>query len=101
LPATIKKNLIEKYNEVKLTLEKNLPNFKTWSVGRDTTRLEQSLINECNTIIHMLNQPYPDNINELRNELVNWMQKWDAVYKLNAIEYYPEYKEFLLQIGYK
>jgi len=33
--------------------------------------------------------------------LVTWMLKWDNVFNLNAFDYYPEYKEFLEQYGYK
>jgi hypothetical protein len=71
------------------------------ATGRDTSRLEQLLIGECQSIIEMLNQPEPDNVEQLRQDLVFWLMRWDKVFNLNAYDYYPEYKEFFQEYGYR
>jgi MoaA/NifB/PqqE/SkfB family radical SAM enzyme len=101
LPQHIRNNFIKNYNKVKEILAKNLPQFQTLATGRDTSRLEQQLIKECDTIIKMLNESCPDNVDQIRTELVDWISKWDAVYKLDATEFFPEYKQFLADCGYK
>jgi hypothetical protein len=48
----------------------------------------------------MLDQPEPNNVEELRTILIDWLIRWDKVYKLDAREYYPEYLDFLEKYGY-
>jgi sulfatase maturation enzyme AslB (radical SAM superfamily) len=101
LPATIKKSLIKKYQTVIEKIATQTPTVLTLATGRDTSRLEQLLIGECQSIIEMLNQPEPDNVEQLRQDLVFWLMRWDKVFNLNAYDYYPEYKEFFQEYGYR
>jgi sulfatase maturation enzyme AslB (radical SAM superfamily) len=102
LPWEIRQQLIEKYNIVKQQIiDSNINTFKTITTGRDTSRLEIQLVRECNTIINMLQSNNPDNVEDLRYQLIEWLQRWDRVYNLNALNYYPEYKDFFEYYGYK
>lgn len=102
LPWEIRQDLKPKYQEVLIELEKDITekSFNTLAIGRDTSRLAQLLARECRAIIAMLDSPTPDDVDELRYKLVEWMQRWDAKYNLNAIEFYPEYEQFFRHYGY-
>jgi hypothetical protein len=92
--------LISKYQNVKNIILEKTVNLKTISVGRDISRLEIQLGQECDLIISLLQQPEPANIDKLREELVFWLMRWDKVSKLNAYDFYPEYQNFLKEYGY-
>ncbi len=47
-----------------------------------------------------LTQESPADVEIQRKELIVWLKRWDTLYNLNALEYYPEYKEFFLEYGY-
>jgi hypothetical protein len=51
-------------------------------------------------MIKILSMPEPDNIEGLRHELMAWLTRWDRVYNLDAVNYYPEYRNFLNKYGY-
>ena len=48
----------------------------------------------------MLDSESPHNAEELRVELIQWLQRWDKKYNYNAIAFYPEYNDFLKSYGY-
>lgn len=101
LPYDIRQSFRNNYVKTKeKILEKSQHNFKTISVGRDTSRLSLQLTRECDTAIAFLDSAEPDNKELLRQELVEWLVKWDRVYQLNALDFYPEYRNFLLSYGY-
>lgn len=100
LPTEIRNNFIKSYQQVRNQIQANAPQIQTLTTGRDTSRLEQQLINECDVIITMLKQPEPDNVQQLRYELVDWLKRWDRVFDLDAVDVYPEYKDFLENYGY-
>ncbi len=102
LPKDIKKKFVGNYKKVIEFIENNTVNsIKTIATGRDISRLNIQLIRECNSIIKFLELPEPDNAEYLRYELINWLIKWDNIYKLDAIKEYPEYADFLTKYGYK
>lgn len=101
LPKKIRTNFISNYQNLKTKILKDVAYENTLTTGRDTSRLEQQLANECDTIINLLLQPEPSNITELQQSLISWLLKWDKVYQLNALEIYPEYSEFLKDNGYQ
>ena len=86
---------------MKQEILENVENTQTLTTGRDTSRLEQQLAKECDTVISLLEQPEPNNLAELQQELVKWLLKWDKVYNLDATKIYPEYSEFLKDRGYQ
>jgi organic radical activating enzyme len=100
LPRELRTNLIPKYQKLKEKINSNFDNIKTITTGRDVSRLEHQLLHECNTIINILEQPEPQNVGELRTQLIDWLIKWDQVFHLNALEIFPEYNKFLIDNGY-
>jgi len=101
LPIDIRRLLITKYLEVKDQILNQAPKIETISTGRDISRLEYQLGQECDTVIALLNQPEPENVDKLRQDLIFWLMRWDRVFKLNALEFYPEYETFLKEYGYR
>lgn len=101
LPLELRKTFLNRYLELKNDLQEHLQQTpKTMFTGRDTSRLELSLLRETESIINLLNQPCSENVEEQRKNLVAWLQRWDKEYNLNALDYYPEYAEFLTEYGY-
>lgn len=101
LPRELRKTIKEKYTLLESFLAQQQSDMKILSTGRNVGTLAQQLLRECRSVIAMLDVPEPTNVNELRIELAHWLMGWDREYKLNAFDYYPEYKEFLLDIGYE
>jgi sulfatase maturation enzyme AslB (radical SAM superfamily) len=102
LPYDLRQQFKTNYENVKnQILEKSPTTYKTLTVGRDTSRLSLQLVRECNSIIKFLDDPEPVNKEQLRAELIVWLNKWDRIYKLNATKIYPEYKEFFQKYGYE
>jgi hypothetical protein len=52
-------------------------------------------------MIAMLSAPEPSDVIELRQQLAEWLMRWDQEFNLNAFDYYPEYTEFLNDIQYR
>ena len=99
LPKELREQLKPRYEKLKSTFA-DKQEFKTIITGRNISGLAQQLVRECDTIIAMLSEPEPSNVTELRQELSEWLMRWDREYNLDAREYYPEYREFLDSIGY-
>ena len=101
LPKEIKERLVPKYTEL-LNFFTNIrtETFTTIVAGRNDAKIVQILEQEVNGMLGLLTAPEPNNVEELRYELISWLQRWDKVYNLNALDYYPEYTEFLKQYGY-
>ena len=66
--------------------------------NRDATRWQAQLKQECEGIINCLEQEHkPGN----EKELITWLQRWDNEYKLNVLDYLPEFADFFREHGYK
>jgi uncharacterized Fe-S cluster-containing radical SAM superfamily protein len=101
LPLAIRQQFKQHYLDAKQTiLSGSEPTFDTISVGRDTSRLTQQLARECDTILGFLDADEPAAADQLRQELVAWLLRWDRAYSLDARTIYPEYCEFLVKHGY-
>lgn len=100
LPKAFRNALIPEYEKVKHKILNSSKQFATMTTGRDTSRLEIQLARECDSVIGLLLQPEPYDVDQLRHELVQWMSKWDKVYGLNACEFYPEWIKFFMDHGY-
>lgn len=98
LPQDIKQQLIEQYESFKISIQQL--HYTTLVTGRDATKLPQQIIRECDSVLHQLRTQPDANVAEQRIMLAQWLTKWDTVYKLNALDYYPRYKDFLLECGY-
>ena len=101
LPLQLRQTFVDRYQQVIYKIKKTpLTKFTTFTTGRDVSRLDLQLVNEAEAIISMLQEPEPDNVLELRAELCSWLQRWDNEFGLTAYDYYPEYRDFLQNIGY-
>lgn len=102
LPDKIKKVIINRLYNAKAKIQsESTSHIKQLSISRDISRLSIHLSNECSSLIEMLEKPNPPNAHELRTELIGWLNKWDKIYNLNAIDFYPEYADFLRAWGYE
>lgn len=98
LPDSIKQHLKEKYLALKTELEE-MRSVKRISFGSDPTRIVDTLVTETTKILGLLNTSPADRSRQ-EKELVNWTQRWDKIYNLDARDIFPEYKEWLESIGY-
>ena len=101
LPWELRQRLLPQYQDLKNYLRERTSDLTTISVGRDTSHIELMLIREIDTIMSMLSAPEPRNVEQLRQELISWMIRWDREFALNAVDFYPEFAEFFIQYGYK
>lgn len=100
LPKALRQQFKTQYVKLINELESHKSNISTLAVGRNVGNLEQMLIRECNSVISMLDADEPANVTELRQQLCEWMTRWDKEYDYDAREFYPEYAEFFKSIGY-
>ena len=97
LKEKYKKDILDTISYIESKMEHT---FETISTGRDISRLPNQLIRECRTIAHLLSKTDPDNIDNLRNEMVSYLIRWDKEFNFDARVFYPEYKEFFESYGY-
>ena len=93
------KTFIPRYQAVKDSITPS--GITTLATGRSTGTLDITLRRECDAMIAMLSAPEPDNVIDLRQQLAEWLIRWDQEFNLNAFDYYPEYTEFLNDIQYR
>jgi hypothetical protein len=101
LPWEIRRSLLPKYQQLKDYLNNRTLDISTIATGRDVSNIELMLTRETETIISLLESAEPNNAEQLRQELISWMIRWDREFKLNALEFYPEFADFFIQYGYK
>tara|TARA_R110000868_G_scaffold84068_1_gene237194 strand:- start:166 stop:888 length:723 start_codon:yes stop_codon:yes gene_type:complete len=102
LPEYIKNELLDNYLLLKTELETAMESkITSLRGGRDTSRIEQTLLVEVTGIITLLTESSDSNVEKDRTDLVAWLKKWDTVYNLNAFEYYPKFHNFLTEYGYE
>jgi MoaA/NifB/PqqE/SkfB family radical SAM enzyme len=99
LPKDLRKSFIPKFIAVRDRMKID-NETATIITGRNIAGLKQQLRRECDSMINMLAAPEPTNVQELRQELSKWLIRWDKEYQLNARKFYPEYAQFLTDIGY-
>lgn len=101
LPQNIKNTLIDRYTKLlSYFLNKKEETHKTIFAGRNDTKMEYIIEQEVVGMLTSLSAPEPENVELLRVELITWLKRWDKVYNLNALDYYPEYADFFKQYGY-
>ena len=99
LPLKLRKTFIPRYQAVKDSITPS--KITVLATGRSTGTLDITLRRECDAMIAMLSAPEPSNVIELRQQLAEWLMRWDREFNLNAFDYYPEYTEFLNEIQYR
>jgi hypothetical protein len=101
LPKSIRNKLLENYLPLHDKLQQAVKKqFNSLASNRDVSRIESTLFRECSSMIIQLQQQEPADVEIQRKELIIWLKRWDILYNLNALDYYPEYKEFFLEYGY-
>jgi len=101
LPESIRNKLLENYLPLHDKLQQAVKKqFNSLAPNRDASRIESTLLRECSSTMTQLTQESPADVEIQRKELIVWLKRWDTLYNLNALEYYPEYKEFFLEYGY-
>ena len=99
LPKNIKQDLTVKYQQLEAELEQqSQKESKALVTGRDANRITAQILRETRAMIQLLQQDEDD---QLRYELIKWLRQWDSVYSLDAMDFYPEYRDFLISYGYK
>ena len=99
LPDKIKKLYL-------LRVEKFLSNFNHVDSSGDYNasdphNIDMIIKDQATQIQTALQSPAPPDVDELLQKFVQHCERWDKVYKLNAIELYPELKDIFDQYGYQ
>lgn len=102
LPYAVKQSYLPKYERLLTKLEGlassgNLDMVRSRMVDNNAVNLYK----ELKSVYNMLIAPELNNAEELRKELVYWLNKWDCDLKQDARDYYPEWSEFLEKYDYK
>ena len=99
LPLSLREQLVKPYQDLQKRIEDSI-DFKQVINGRSVGNVKEKLLLETETIIASLNEPEPDNLQELHTKLREHLMFWDKIYKFDAKTYLPEYTDFLNEIGY-
>jgi len=103
LPLELRQSYFPEYERVlsKLSNAVNHSQHTDMSQSREHGKNSINLYNELNSVYNMIKAPEMPNAEELKIELVKWMNKWDHHCNLDARDYYPEWTDFLEQYEYK
>jgi organic radical activating enzyme len=101
LPLSIRQSFIPQYENLLRLINTDNKEPSGVATGRNVSALSTQLTREVNSILSMLNAPEPPDVEKLREDLIADMLRWDRVYQLDALTFYPEYREFLIEYGYK
>lgn len=102
LPLSIRQSYLPKYERLLARLEAASKDGNTDMVrSRMSENNAVNLYVELKSVYNMLQAPEPDNVEDLRKQLVYWLDKWDVDLGLDARDHYPEWSEFLESYGYK
>jgi MoaA/NifB/PqqE/SkfB family radical SAM enzyme len=98
LPDYIKTQVINDLNQL---LEK-IPGetFAQLSNQKDPNKIDTSIRNECESIINYLQQPQPNNAEDLLYECAKKLDQWDKMKKINIKNYSVDLYNLLRQYNY-
>jgi hypothetical protein len=100
LPEHIRKDIIKKIQAVKDSIEHTNNQTNAIHTGRNVHSVTYQLERECDAMIALLNEPSDPDVETQRHTLVEWLLRWDRELGLNALDIYPEYRDFLVSYGY-
>jgi len=95
LPIALREKLLPAFIELEQTISSTI-SFQQMQVGRGIGSYREKLLRECQSMIRMLSEPEPENVVDLRQQLVRHLMMWDKIYKMDALKLYP----FLEDWGY-
>jgi sulfatase maturation enzyme AslB (radical SAM superfamily) len=96
LPLDVKQQYIKQYQQL---AQQFLCADSDYNAS-DPNNTQIIVSQQAQACINMLSQPEPDNVEQLRQQLVDHCRKWDQIYGYNAQDIYPELAEFWNQYGY-
>lgn len=99
LPEDIKQHIIKKFKLVKDKIN-NGKTFNKIQNGRSLGTLNEKLVRECDAMIKICSEPLPVNHEELNKKLIKNLLFWDKIYNLDALQIFPQYKEWLEKLNY-
>ena len=95
LPKALREQMIPAFSELEQTISSTII-FQQMQVGRGIGSYREKLLRECQAMIRMLSESEPDNVLDLRQQLIKHLMMWDRIYKMDALKLYP----FLADWGY-
>ena len=98
IPLSIRKEYIKNYQW--LASEVDQIDIQGDYNESDPNNYANSIKIQILLIINVLNQSEENNSEELLSDMVAHCRKWDNVYKFNAVDLYPEFKDIFDQYGY-
>ena len=101
LPIELRAKLLPQYYALRDYLNERKSTMAAIITGRNVSNIEHMLCRETETIINMLTAPCAGNIEQLRTELISWLVRWDREFDMDALNFYPEFADFLTEYGYK
>ena len=98
LPEAIKQQYLEGYQALIDSLDHvNIPTDYNASDPHNTAMIVKEQAHMC---MNILRSPEPNDVNELRQHLVDHCRKWDRVYAYDARQLYPELADIWNRYGY-
>jgi organic radical activating enzyme len=98
LPTTVKQHYMVQYHGILKHLE-SVDITKDYNAS-DPNNYQLVVKQQAQMCINILSQPNPQDVDQLRGQLVEHCKKWDKIYQLNARQLYPELAEVWDQYGY-
>jgi hypothetical protein len=98
LPIKAKQHYIVQYQKI-LDQLGDVDTDKDYNAS-DPNNYQSVIKQQAQMCINMLSQPTPQNVDQLRGQLVDHCKKWDKIYHLDARQLYPELTSVWDQYGY-
>ena len=99
LPWEYRQRLIPALSELRDEIAANIT-FNSIQNGRSNGTIPQKLARECEAMINLLRESTPDNVADLRRELVEHCVFWDKEHGYDISDYVPEVASMMLDWGY-
>jgi ABC-type transport system substrate-binding protein len=96
LPLGVKQQYIKQYQQI---AQKFLCVPGDYNAS-DPNNAQMIVGQQAQACVNMLSQPEPNNVDQLRQQLVEHCRRWDQIYSYNARDIYPELAELWNQYGY-
>lgn len=98
LPQEVKQQYMLQYHNILQNLD--LVHMVKDYNASDPNNYQLVIKQQAQMCINMLSQPEPQDVDQLRRQLVQHCKKWDKIYQLDARQLYPELAKVWDQYGY-